>query len=93
MATPTLDEFLSAARADNPGVSDGQLANYWLKTYASPKSEMPKPESTAGGLLRSFGSSAIDTVGSSRVVERSWQPGCARQPGIRTSVLPTLCGR
>ena len=64
MATPTLDEFLSAARADNPGVSDGQLASYWLKTYAGGKGELPKSEATAGGLIRSFGSSAIDTVGS-----------------------------
>jgi len=64
MANPTLDEFLSAARVDNPGVSDGQLAGYWLKTYANSKTELPKPEATAGGLIRSFGSSAIDTVGS-----------------------------
>jgi TPR repeat protein len=30
---PSLEKFLLAARKDNPGVSDGDLTEYWSKTY------------------------------------------------------------
>lgn len=33
MATPTLDEFLGAARTANPGVPDDALKSYWTQAY------------------------------------------------------------
>lgn len=33
MATPSLSEFLDAAREDNPGVPEGELRSYWNQTY------------------------------------------------------------
>lgn len=31
---PSIEEFLKAARPENPGVSDASLTEYWAKTYA-----------------------------------------------------------
>jgi len=33
LATPTLNEWLEAARAKNPGVSDAELYRYWDRVY------------------------------------------------------------
>jgi hypothetical protein len=33
LPTPSLQEFLEAARPENPTVSDGSLTEYWTKTY------------------------------------------------------------
>ncbi len=64
MPNPTLDEFLAKARDTNPGVSDGQLADYWLKNYGGSGKAAEESGTTAGGLIRSLGASAIDTLGS-----------------------------
>ena len=45
---PTLQEFLAAAKPQNPGVSDAELTNYYSRTYAE------QPAATASPTLQEF---------------------------------------
>lgn len=45
---PTLQEFLTAAKPQNPGVSDAELTNYYSRTYAE------QPAATASPTLQEF---------------------------------------
>jgi hypothetical protein len=45
---PTLQEFLAAAKPQNPGVSDAELTNYYSRTYAE------QPVATASPTLQEF---------------------------------------
>ena len=45
---PTLQEFLTAAKPQNPGVSDAELTNYYSRTYAE------QPAVTASPTLQEF---------------------------------------
>jgi len=45
---PTLQEFLTAAKPQNPGVSDAELTNYYSRTYAE------QPAATTSPTLQEF---------------------------------------
>ena len=46
MASPSLDEFMVAARQDNPGLSDETLSSYWQKTYGAKGAPEQEPGDT-----------------------------------------------